>query len=75
VENAKILSITPGILGNLPGTARRGRCGIWKVQTHIRLLLAAFSRIASVLPGIKAAQDRVDMRKAVFEEDFRRTGA
>jgi hypothetical protein len=38
-------------------------------------LLAAFNGITSPCPGIKAAQDWVDARKAVLEQDFRRTGA
>jgi hypothetical protein len=38
-------------------------------------LLAAFNRITGIFPGIEAAQDGVDVRKAVLKQDFRRTGA
>jgi hypothetical protein len=38
-------------------------------------LWTAFNRITSADPGAEAAQDRVDTRKAVLEQDFRRTGA
>jgi hypothetical protein len=38
-------------------------------------LLAAFNRITGICPGTEAAQNRVDPRKAIFEQDLRRTGA